>query len=108
MQFEVDATGRASPNEALPINEQVRIMNATGGAPGHPFGELDCEHAREQRVGDGVHDEYATWPKNSTGLADHAVELSDVFEDLAGANHVSRPIGEGGRAHIGSKRDHSV
>jgi hypothetical protein len=108
VQLEVHTTCRARPNESLPVDEQARIMNPAGRAARNPFGELDGEHSREQRVRDCVHDENATWSKNSTGLADHAVELSDVFEDLAGADHVSRPIGEGGRAHIGSKRDHAV
>jgi len=74
----------------------------------YPFGELDSEHSREQRVRDGVHDQYAAWSKNSAGLVDDAVELGDVFEDLAGADHVNRAIGEGGRAHISAKRHHSV
>ncbi|HEY5320523.1 MAG TPA: hypothetical protein VIJ76_06580 [Galbitalea sp.] len=107
-QLKIDTRSGAYTDEPLPIDEKMGVMDSPGRAPRHPLGQLNGQHACEQRFRNRVNNEKTPWPKHSAGLFDHAVAVGDVFEDLAGADNVNGSIGEWRGANVSSKRHHAM
>lgn len=89
------------------IDQQCGIVDAARGQT-DALRDPDRHQAAQRGVGQGVQDQQTAGAQEPAGFRHRDGEVVDVFEDLAGNDHVRAPVGQRHGEHVGPYRVDAV